>query len=38
VYDGEVLLDTPRDELDLADAVLQEFYVEQVLSAASDAE
>jgi ABC-type multidrug transport system ATPase subunit len=34
VYDGEVLLDAPREALDVADDDLQSFYVEQVLEAA----
>jgi ABC-2 type transport system ATP-binding protein len=36
VHDGEVLLDRPREEIDVADDDLQEFYVERVLAAASD--
>jgi ABC-2 type transport system ATP-binding protein len=38
VYDGEVLLDAPREDIDVADDDLQEFYVERVLGAASDSE
>jgi ABC-2 type transport system ATP-binding protein len=38
VYDGEVLLDAPREAIDIPDDDLQEFYVEQVLEAASGAE
>jgi ABC-2 type transport system ATP-binding protein len=32
VYEGTVLFDAPREEIDLADEELQEFYVEQVLT------
>jgi ABC-2 type transport system ATP-binding protein len=35
VHDGEVLLDAPREEIDVPDDDLQEFYVERVLDAAS---
>ncbi|PSP99553.1 ABC transporter ATP-binding protein [Halobacteriales archaeon QS_4_70_19] len=38
VYDGQVLLDARREDLDVPDDGLQEFYVERVLEAATGAE
>jgi ABC-2 type transport system ATP-binding protein len=38
VHDGAVLLDTPRESLDVPDGELQELYVERILSAASESD